>query len=185
MAKAKGIVKWFNSEKGFGFITIENGDDILAHFSEIVCDGFKTLDEGEEVEFELTYGARGFEAQNIVRMRNMVEEDDSFLGRKIDKEDDYLRADDLRKIALNADTKNAVSFWKEFNSALFAKMRLRAEDGERSYTVHENEDDMNVYSWLTKPHMYNKVIEELQILGYNAKHTDAKTGAYLTISWWD
>ena len=61
----KGTVKWFNEEKGFGFITAEDGNDIFAHFTQINKDGFKTLKEGEEVTFEITEGAKGPQASNI------------------------------------------------------------------------------------------------------------------------
>jgi cold shock protein len=61
-----GIVKWFNEEKGFGFITGEDGKDIFVHFSEIKNDGFKVLKEGEEVSFEITEGQRGPQASNVV-----------------------------------------------------------------------------------------------------------------------
>ena len=60
-----GIVKWFNSEKGFGFISVEGGDDVFAHFSAINLDGFKTLDEGQKVSFDIVEGARGPQAANI------------------------------------------------------------------------------------------------------------------------
>ena len=60
-----GIVKWFNSEKGFGFISVEGGDDVFAHFSAINLDGFKTLEEGQKVSFDIVEGARGPQASNI------------------------------------------------------------------------------------------------------------------------
>ncbi|EQK39089.1 MULTISPECIES: cold-shock protein [Paraclostridium] len=60
-----GIVKWFNSEKGFGFISVEGGDDVFAHFSAIQRDGFKTLEEGQKVSFNIVEGARGPQAENI------------------------------------------------------------------------------------------------------------------------
>ena len=60
-----GIVKWFNSEKGFGFISVEGGDDVFAHFSAINLDGFKTLHEGQQVSFDIVEGARGPQAANI------------------------------------------------------------------------------------------------------------------------
>ena len=60
-----GIVKWFNSEKGFGFISVEGGDDVFAHFSAIQVDGFKTLEEGQKVSFNIVEGARGPQAENI------------------------------------------------------------------------------------------------------------------------
>ncbi len=61
-----GTVKWFNAEKGFGFITGEDGKDVFAHFSQIQKDGFKTLEEGQEVEFDVVEGQKGLQAENIV-----------------------------------------------------------------------------------------------------------------------
>ena len=61
----KGTVKWFNAEKGFGFITTEEGNDVFAHFSQIQKDGFKTLEEGQSVEFEVAQGPKGLQAENI------------------------------------------------------------------------------------------------------------------------
>ncbi len=61
----KGTVKWFNSEKGYGFITTEEGQDIFVHYSAINQEGFKTLNEGDEVEFEVTEGDRGPQASNV------------------------------------------------------------------------------------------------------------------------
>ncbi len=63
-----GTVKWFNAEKGFGFITREDGDDVFVHFSAIQGDGFKSLDEGQKVNFDLTKGARGAQAENVTRV---------------------------------------------------------------------------------------------------------------------
>ncbi|RDY27551.1 cold-shock protein [Romboutsia weinsteinii] len=63
-----GIVKWFNSEKGFGFISVEGGDDVFVHFSAIQGDGYKTLEEGEKVSFDITEGARGPQAENVNRI---------------------------------------------------------------------------------------------------------------------
>jgi len=60
-----GTVKWFNEEKGFGFIQQQNGPDVFAHFSAIVGEGFKTLQEGQEVEFAVTMGQKGPQAENI------------------------------------------------------------------------------------------------------------------------
>ena len=60
-----GIVKWFNNEKGFGFISVEGGDDVFVHFSAINVDGFKTLEEGQKVSFDIVEGARGPQAANI------------------------------------------------------------------------------------------------------------------------
>ena len=61
-----GVVKWFNNEKGFGFISVEGGDDVFAHFSAINLDGFKTLEEGQAVQFDVEEGARGPQAANVV-----------------------------------------------------------------------------------------------------------------------
>jgi CspA family cold shock protein len=62
----KGSVKWFNEKKGFGFITREDGSDVFVHFSAIKRDGFKSLDEGDKVEFEVTEGPKGLQATNVV-----------------------------------------------------------------------------------------------------------------------
>jgi|TARA_B110000240_G_C13399035_1_gene410161 CspA family cold shock protein len=66
MATVQGTVKWFNEAKGFGFIEQENGPDVFAHFSAISGDGFKTLNEGQKVEFTVTQGQKGPQAENIV-----------------------------------------------------------------------------------------------------------------------
>ena len=63
----KGKVKWFSAEKGFGFIEREDGNDVFVHFSAITMDGFKTLEEGMEVEFEVVEGAKGPQAANVQR----------------------------------------------------------------------------------------------------------------------
>ncbi len=63
-----GVVKWFNAEKGFGFISIEGEDDVFVHFSAIQGDGYKTLDEGQKVEFEVVEGARGPQAANVTKL---------------------------------------------------------------------------------------------------------------------
>ena len=68
MAKVTGTVKWFNETKGFGFIEQENGPDVFAHFSNIVGDGFRTLTEGQKVEFDVTQGQKGPQAENIVAL---------------------------------------------------------------------------------------------------------------------
>ena len=65
----KGTVKWFNATKGYGFITdSENGQEVFVHFSGIVANGFKTLEEGQAVEFEVTEGAKGPQATNVVKL---------------------------------------------------------------------------------------------------------------------
>ena len=64
----KGKVRWFNAEKGFGFIEGENGTDVFVHFSAIAMDGYKTLDEGVEVEFDVVEGAKGPQAANVKRV---------------------------------------------------------------------------------------------------------------------
>lgn len=61
----EGTVKWFNSEKGFGFIEQEAGDDVFVHFSAIQADGYKTLEEGQKVNFEIEEGQRGPQATNV------------------------------------------------------------------------------------------------------------------------
>ena len=63
----KGTVKWFNAEKGYGFITGEDGKDVFVHFSAIQGEGFKTLDEGQSVSYDLTEGQRGMQASNVVK----------------------------------------------------------------------------------------------------------------------
>ncbi|MFK7691274.1 cold-shock protein [Paenibacillus sp. HJGM_3] len=64
----KGTVKWFNAEKGFGFIQRESGDDVFVHFSAIQGEGFKSLDEGQHVEFNVVRGQRGPQAENVVKL---------------------------------------------------------------------------------------------------------------------
>jgi len=64
----KGTVKWFNAEKGFGFISVEGEDDVFVHFSAIKGEGFKTLEEGQQVEFEVVEGARGPQAANVSKL---------------------------------------------------------------------------------------------------------------------
>ena len=63
-----GTVKWFNNEKGFGFISVEGGGDVFVHFSAIQCDGYKSLEEGQNVEFDVVEGAKGPQAANVVRL---------------------------------------------------------------------------------------------------------------------
>ena len=63
-----GVVKWFNAEKGFGFISVDGEDDVFVHFSAIMSDGYKTLEEGQEVSFEVVDGAKGPQAANVSRI---------------------------------------------------------------------------------------------------------------------
>lgn len=63
----KGKVKWFNAEKGFGFIEREGGDDVFVHFSAIQSSGYKALDEGQVVEFDIVKGDRGLQAENVTK----------------------------------------------------------------------------------------------------------------------
>jgi len=63
-----GTVKWFNNSKGYGFIERENGEDVFVHYSALQGEGFKSLDEGQEVEFEVTQGSKGLQAANVVKV---------------------------------------------------------------------------------------------------------------------
>ena len=65
---AKGKVKWFSNKKGYGFITPESGEDVFVHHSAIAGDGFKTLDEGQDVEFEVQQGPKGEQAVNVSKL---------------------------------------------------------------------------------------------------------------------
>ncbi|CAH1192843.1 MAG: cold-shock protein [Candidatus Pristimantibacillus sp.] len=64
----QGKVKWFNAEKGYGFIETEQGGDVFVHFSAIQSEGFKTLEEGQSVEFDIVEGARGPQAANVIKL---------------------------------------------------------------------------------------------------------------------
>ena len=64
----QGTVKWFNAEKGFGFISQDSGPDVFAHFSEIQSNGFKSLEDGQKVNFEVEQGQRGLQATNITKI---------------------------------------------------------------------------------------------------------------------
>ena len=66
--KEQGTVKWFNGSKGYGFIERESGEDVFVHFSAIVSDGFRTLDEGQQVEFTVTQGQKGPQAENVTML---------------------------------------------------------------------------------------------------------------------
>ena len=65
---SNGTVKWFNAEKGYGFISQESGDDVFVHFSAIQGNGFKTLEEGQKVSFNIEEGPRGAQASNVVKL---------------------------------------------------------------------------------------------------------------------
>ncbi|MAU09480.1 MAG: hypothetical protein CL607_06640 [Anaerolineaceae bacterium] len=65
MARTTGTVKWFNATKGFGFISQENGEDLFVHYSEIQSSGYRSLDEGAQVEFEVTQGKKGLQASAV------------------------------------------------------------------------------------------------------------------------
>ena len=67
VVREKGIVKWFNAAKGYGFIQRSNGDDVFVHFSAIQMNGYRTLEEGAEVEFEVKRGPKGLQAENVNR----------------------------------------------------------------------------------------------------------------------
>ena len=64
---ASGTVKWFNNDKGYGFITPENGKDVFVHHSAIQGEGYKSLDEGQKVEFDITQGPKGEQATNVIK----------------------------------------------------------------------------------------------------------------------
>lgn len=64
----QGTVKWFNADKGFGFISQENGTDLFAHFSKIKSNGFKSLEDGQKVQFDVEQGERGLQAANIIKI---------------------------------------------------------------------------------------------------------------------
>jgi len=66
---ARGKVKWFNNAKGYGFIAREDGPDVFVHYSAIKGDGYRSLEEGEEVEFEITEGPKGPQAENVLRVQ--------------------------------------------------------------------------------------------------------------------
>ncbi len=68
MAREQGVVKWFNASKGFGFIQRQSGEDVFVHFSAITMDGYKSLAEGELVEFEVKQGPKGLQAENVTKV---------------------------------------------------------------------------------------------------------------------
>ena len=65
---AQGTVKWFNAEKGFGFITREDGDDVFVHHTAIIGEGYRSLDEGQKVSFDVTQGNKGPQASNVTKL---------------------------------------------------------------------------------------------------------------------
>ena len=66
--KVKGTVKWFSNQKGYGFLEREDGDDVFCHYSAVQGDGFKTLEEGQQVEFDVVEGDKGLHAENVTRV---------------------------------------------------------------------------------------------------------------------
>lgn len=68
--RTTGTVKWFNGDKGFGFITQEEGEDLFVHYSEIQSDGYRSLDEGASVEFEITQGKKGMQASSVTLVKS-------------------------------------------------------------------------------------------------------------------
>ncbi|HSR48760.1 MAG TPA: cold-shock protein [Anaerolineales bacterium] len=66
--RIQGTVKWFNGEKGYGFISREGGDDVFVHYSAILADGYRNLEEGQRVEFEVTQGAKGLQASSVTML---------------------------------------------------------------------------------------------------------------------
>ena len=74
MAQYKGTVKWFNNAKGYGFLGREGGADVFVHYSSIQVDGYKSLKEGDEVEFDIIEGSKGPQADQVVRLRDATSE---------------------------------------------------------------------------------------------------------------
>ena len=66
--RVKGTVKWFSNQKGYGFLEREDGDDVFCHYSAVQGDGFKTLEEGQQVEFDVVEGDKGLHAENVTRV---------------------------------------------------------------------------------------------------------------------
>jgi len=73
LAQYKGTVKWFNNAKGFGFLGREGGADVFVHYSSIQCDGYKSLKEGDEVEFDIIEGSKGPQADHVVRINDIIQ----------------------------------------------------------------------------------------------------------------
>ena len=68
LVKENGTIKWFNATKGYGFISRDSGDDVFVHFSSIISDGFKTLDEGDRVEFNVEQSEKGLQATSVIKI---------------------------------------------------------------------------------------------------------------------
>jgi CspA family cold shock protein len=68
LAREQGVVKWFNASKGYGFVQRQSGEDVFVHFSAIQMDGYKSLNEGQLVEFEVRQGPKGFQAENVTKV---------------------------------------------------------------------------------------------------------------------
>ncbi len=66
--REQGVVKWFNNEKGYGFVTRETGGDVFVHHSAIQAEGFRSLNEGDKIEFDVARGPKGLQAQNVVKI---------------------------------------------------------------------------------------------------------------------
>ncbi len=69
-ARKRGTVKWFNAEKGYGFITPESGEDVFVHYSEIQSSGYRALNDGDKVEFDITQGQKGLQASKVVVLKD-------------------------------------------------------------------------------------------------------------------
>ena len=70
---SKGTVKWFNNQKGYGFISDEEGNDVFVHYTGLNMEGFKTLEEGQAVEFEVVNGTKGPQATNVTKLQNLLQ----------------------------------------------------------------------------------------------------------------
>ena len=97
----QGKVKWFNNEKGYGFIEVEGGEDVFVHFSAIQAEGFKSLEEGAEVSFEIVEGNRGPQAANVVKHKNPRSQMTSDSAAKIEIKEVRLRKARKGKIFRN------------------------------------------------------------------------------------
>lgn len=176
----RGVVKWFNDEKGFGFILAENGKDVFAHFGNIVGDGYKTLEEDENVEFELQEGKYGMNAINIKRIDKDLTNKDEYLGRG-----SMISPKELREMA---DAKKK-SEGDEFVSLIMPEieklMRVRANSGEYQLELRNNHLlHTNFDNWLSKPHLIKPVIKHLENYGFKVTHNDdVRDGTYMIIKW--